>query len=61
MQMVVEQMTDVKEIMMANHVRLCLKIVAMSDMANAAGDRLDVNVCYDRGRNWSSECTLPFI
>ena len=61
MQTVVERMTDVKEIVMVSCARLCLKIIAMSDMANAAGDKLDVNICYDKGGNWSSKCTLPFV
>ena len=54
-------MTDTSEIVMTNCVRLCLKIVTVSDMTNAAGDELDVNTCNDEGDTWSSECTLPFI
>ena len=61
MKIVVEKMTVVKEIVVVNHVRLHLKIIAMSDMANAAGDKLDVTMCCNRGGNWSSKCTSPFI
>ena len=55
------KMTGVKEIVLVNHVRLHLKIMTMSDVANTAGDELDMNICYDKGGKWSSECALPFV
>ena len=49
MQTAVEKMTDAKEIILTNCARVCLKIVTVSDVTNAAGDTLDMNLCNDAG------------
>ena len=54
-------MTDAKDIILTNCVCVCLKIITVSDMTNAAGDELDMSLCNDVGDTWSSKCELPFV